>query len=388
MYPSITWDLIEEKLNNLDVNKEIIELIEFTYRSNYFETNGEYYTQTDGISMGSVIGPKLAELIMIDIDNIICNIPGIKFYKRYVDDILIIYDETEIKIEEINKQTNSIHKAIKFKIETEDITRQSINYLDITITRLKHHLEYRTFKKPSSNQVTTRYQSKIPSYIKYNIYKMEYDKIINRTSQEAHINEDLMELRKKFLLAGFPQRLLKQWETRIKDPRNLCKNKDKQVTKTKYINFPYIRGLYEQISAEIEKINYKLAPSYQKMESRLLTTNQKKNQQIPIENQGVVYKIPCTCANKKHYIGETKRKVKTRLKEHIADLKYNRINSAFYEHCTINNCNIDKDNVEILHKEKLTYNRKFKETIEIMKSKDSINKNLSLKINENWINIL
>ncbi|XP_067121823.1 uncharacterized protein, partial [Centruroides vittatus] len=104
MYPSITWDIIEEKLNNLNVNKEIIDLIEFTYRSNYFETNGEYYTQTEGISMGSVIGPKLAELIMIDIDNIIYNIPGVKFYKRYVDDILIIYNETEINIEEINKQ--------------------------------------------------------------------------------------------------------------------------------------------------------------------------------------------------------------------------------------------------------------------------------------------
>ncbi|XP_067132581.1 uncharacterized protein [Centruroides vittatus] len=123
MYPSITWDIIEEKLNNLNVNKEIIDLIEFTYRSNHFETNGEYYTQTEGISMGSVIGPKLAELIMIDINNIIYNIPGVKFYKRYVDDILIIYDETEINIEEINKQVNDIHNAIKFKIENEDITR-------------------------------------------------------------------------------------------------------------------------------------------------------------------------------------------------------------------------------------------------------------------------
>ncbi|XP_067118414.1 uncharacterized protein [Centruroides vittatus] len=62
MYPSMTWDIIEPKLMKLNVEPEIINLIEFAYKSNYFEYEGNYYTQEEGISMGSVIGPKLAEL--------------------------------------------------------------------------------------------------------------------------------------------------------------------------------------------------------------------------------------------------------------------------------------------------------------------------------------
>ncbi|XP_067126891.1 uncharacterized protein [Centruroides vittatus] len=110
MYPSVTWEIIENKLQQLKVDEEILDLIDFTYRSNYFEIDGNYYTQQEGISMGSVIGPKLAELITIEIDEIISKIPGIKFYRRYVDDVLIMCNKTEITIEDINKHINSITK--------------------------------------------------------------------------------------------------------------------------------------------------------------------------------------------------------------------------------------------------------------------------------------
>ncbi|XP_023219888.1 uncharacterized protein LOC111621864 [Centruroides sculpturatus] len=98
MYPSIN-------LEN-DIEPEIIDLMEFAYRSNYFEIKDRYFTKTEGISMGSVIGPKLAGLVMIDIDNDNNRIPGIYFYRRYVDDIFVVYRETQIKLEQI-KESNS-----------------------------------------------------------------------------------------------------------------------------------------------------------------------------------------------------------------------------------------------------------------------------------------
>ncbi|XP_067139207.1 uncharacterized protein [Centruroides vittatus] len=131
-------DELTEELNQISIEEESrIASLDVVDISNYFEFDGDYYTQTNGISMGSVIEPKLAELIMIDIDNRISSIRGVKFYKRYVDDILLIYNEAEMAIEKIKKLINNIHEAIKFKIEVEDKTSQEINYLDITIKRLK-----------------------------------------------------------------------------------------------------------------------------------------------------------------------------------------------------------------------------------------------------------
>ncbi|XP_067141826.1 uncharacterized protein [Centruroides vittatus] len=189
MYPSITWDIIEEKLKKLNITPEITQLIEFSYMSNYFEIEGNYYTQNEGISMGSVIGPKLAELVMIDIDEIINKIQGIKFYKRYVDDILIMYNTSEITINQIEVLINNLNKRIQFKTEEEDSINNSINYLDVRITRNRNSIEFEPFKKPCTISTTIKYNSNIPLYIKYNVFAMEYEKIKNRTSMKMDKRE-------------------------------------------------------------------------------------------------------------------------------------------------------------------------------------------------------
>ncbi|XP_067134591.1 uncharacterized protein MAL8P1.12-like [Centruroides vittatus] len=388
MYPSITWDIIEEKLKKLNITPEITQLIEFSYMSNYFEIEGNYYTQNEGISMGSVIGPKLAELVMIDIDEIINKIQGIKFYKRYVDDILIMYNTSEITINQIEVLINNLNKRIQFKTEEEDSINNSINYLDVRITRNRNSIEFEPFKKPCTISTTIKYNSNIPLYIKYNVFAMEYEKIKNRTSKLSNMSKYIKELKNKFVLNGYPNYIITKWEKEINDKtnRNDKQRIEKQGSGIRYISFPYVKGLYEEINKELRKVDIKLAPKYEKLKSRL--KNKKSIQQTRTEakeTKNVVYEIPCTCKNKSIYIGETKRKLNIRLKEHVADLRYNRVNSVFHDHCLLNNCNIDQDGTKILYKEKYAYNRKFKESVAIIKSSNSINKNLSININKELV---
>ena len=44
----------------------------------------------------------------------------IAYYARYVDDILIIYDETKISPQDINLYTENIHKNIKLNTSYEE----------------------------------------------------------------------------------------------------------------------------------------------------------------------------------------------------------------------------------------------------------------------------
>jgi hypothetical protein len=59
-----------------------------------FSLNGQLYRQTDGVSMGLPLGPTLANIIMTEFEELIIkpliNSGTIKFYKRYVDDTLIL----------------------------------------------------------------------------------------------------------------------------------------------------------------------------------------------------------------------------------------------------------------------------------------------------------
>jgi len=55
----------------------------------------------------------------------------IKFWARYVDDILIVWSGTDRQIDQLLKETNVMHKDIKFTVEKGNKT---INYLDPTRT--------------------------------------------------------------------------------------------------------------------------------------------------------------------------------------------------------------------------------------------------------------
>ncbi|XP_067138475.1 uncharacterized protein [Centruroides vittatus] len=279
--------------------------------------------------MGSVMGPKLAELVMTDIDEIINKIQGIKFYRRYVDDILIMYNISEITINQIEVLINNLNKRIQFKIE-EDSINNSINYLDVKITRNENSVEFEPFKKPCTISSTIKYNSNIPLHIKYNVFAMEYEKIKNRTSKSSNMSKHIKELKNKFVLNEYPNHI-KKWEKEINDKTN---SNDKQRTEkqgsgVRYISFPYVKGLYEEINEELRKVDIKLAPKYEKLKSRLKNKNsiQKARTEVK-ETKNVVYEIPCTCKNTSIYIGETKRKLNIRLKEHVADLRYNRVNSV------------------------------------------------------------
>ena len=112
----------------------------------------------------------------------------------------------------------------------------------------------------------------------------------------------------------------------------------------------------------------------------------------PMDQQGVVYKVKCgDCEN--FYIGETGRKLRTRLREHEKDAssdKKEECISGLSKHAMESKHNIIYDSAEILHKERNFQKRKLKEAIAIKKQSMSLlNKKEEIKTLSNiWENIL
>lgn len=83
-----------------------------------FKFNGELYRQIDGVSMGSPLGPILADIFMGKLEATKLNnkIKETKFYCRYVDDIFaVLSNENEL----ISTQDafNQAHSSISFTSE-------------------------------------------------------------------------------------------------------------------------------------------------------------------------------------------------------------------------------------------------------------------------------
>jgi hypothetical protein len=62
-------------------------------------------------------------------------------YYRYVDDILIIYDQRKTNIDDTLQEFNKLQPTINLTIEKEQ--HESINFFDLTIHRKrKHNFQY------------------------------------------------------------------------------------------------------------------------------------------------------------------------------------------------------------------------------------------------------
>ena len=76
---------------------------------------------------------------------------GVIGYFRYVDDILILYDENSTNVHELHKVFNNIAPTIRFTLETE--TNSIINFLNISIQNTGNKLIFDIHRKPTATDL-------------------------------------------------------------------------------------------------------------------------------------------------------------------------------------------------------------------------------------------
>ena len=85
-----------------------------------FSFNSKFYKQIDGVSMGSPLGPVLANIIMAEFESTtvkeLVDKSLVKLYMRYVDNTLLLVNDTDINY--IHKRLNSFDENIKFTVDT------------------------------------------------------------------------------------------------------------------------------------------------------------------------------------------------------------------------------------------------------------------------------
>ncbi|PSN57613.1 hypothetical protein C0J52_00550, partial [Blattella germanica] len=78
---------------------------------------------------------------------------------RYVDDIIIIYDNNLSNIDTIFEEINKLDKNMQYTIEKE---HNKINYLDLTIIKNNNKIEYDVYRKPTHTEICIHRNSRHP----------------------------------------------------------------------------------------------------------------------------------------------------------------------------------------------------------------------------------
>ncbi|XP_066913068.1 uncharacterized protein [Clytia hemisphaerica] len=147
-------ELITTKLQKRTLKK----LLNDSCKKTAFTFNEKLFEQIDGVSMGSSLGPVLANIIMtqfeIKIVNELIEKNYIKHYMRFVDDTLLLIKPNDIPY--VLNKFNSFDKNLQFTVDTFD--DKNVHFLDIKINGTETDIFY----KPTHTGQYSDFSSQTP----------------------------------------------------------------------------------------------------------------------------------------------------------------------------------------------------------------------------------
>jgi hypothetical protein len=165
------------------------ELVNIVLKNNVFEFNNRYYLQIQGTAMGTKMAPAYANLFMGKLEQKLIHTgkQHIRIWKRFIDDIFIIWTGSHEQFSDYMTEINQLHDTIKF---THDISDTELTFLDVTLYkgnrfRSQNILDIRTQIKPTNKQLYVHASSYHPPSILAAISKGETHRYL-RTNSDAN----------------------------------------------------------------------------------------------------------------------------------------------------------------------------------------------------------
>ncbi|XP_071578891.1 uncharacterized protein [Temnothorax nylanderi] len=360
---------------NLD---QFLHAVKLVLGSTSFSFNGEFYEQIFGSPMGSPLSPILADMVMDDLESCCLRPFGsrVTIFHRYVDDIFMCIPRAIL--DDVVTAFNNYHPRLKFTYELEK--NNCLSFLDTMVFRHDNRLITNWYRKPTFSGRYINYFSSHPQKYKINTILNLVDHALLLSDEQFH--DDNISFVKSILSNNcFPDALVNKHIRRRRAEINVRLSnvngsvnvdRERSIPDLKYyVPIPYVKAFSEGLRRTFG--NYGVNTLYTVPKKLDAMIKKGKDRLDDKKCTGVVYKLECSGCSA-CYIGQTKRHLETRIKEHCAD-----INKRPNQHSVVSKHRLDFDHnfkwqdVKILHKEPNLKKREIAEMLFIKKHTDSIN---------------
>jgi hypothetical protein len=133
--------------------------------NSYITFNEQFYGQTDGMVMDSLLSPVIEYFYMEDYKSEALELAPLKprYWFRYVDDAFVIWPHSWEKLEDFLHHLNIIHQSVQFTTETE--SEGDLAFLDIDIYgRPDGSMGHKVYRKPTHTPICTSTPSPITTH--------------------------------------------------------------------------------------------------------------------------------------------------------------------------------------------------------------------------------
>ena len=372
-----SFDLLTCKYNNKTSyfnQKELKRLLELAILDMHFLFNGTLYKQTDGVAMGSPLGPTLANAFMCHWEKKWLEDCPNQFkpllYRRYVDDTFLIFRSPD-HINLFLNYLNSKHENIEFTCDTE--IDKTLPFLDINITREDSSFNTSIYRKPTFTGLLSKYSSFSPILYKKNLIATLVYRGYQLCSSYFAFHKEIEFLKTILMQNGYPlvfiEKQIKQTLSKFyKAPSEITVGTSSCVwecvpTEVKS-DFP-ILFVSEFLGSHSEKLSDDLRCLFKKYLPDVTLRIIYKTGSTMGDLFGFKDKLPKTCmANfiykytcegcNAFYIGKSYRQYKARVSEHLGisyrtnDPLDKPVNSDIRDHCRSEGLTVNPERFEII----------------------------------------
>ena len=266
-------------------------------------------------------------------------------------------------------------------METE--TDLGLPFLDVNIMKNCDGIKTTIYRKPTHTNQYINFQSNHSINIKSAIISTLVKRAIN-ICHPSYLQLELDQIRDSLCtLNNYPKKFVDRIISSSLKPKPV---KPKEEKSGIWTTIPYVGTTSYQIRRLLAKHGIETGFKYQPTLKDLLQANGKSITTKPNQQKGCVYKITCSC--QELYIGESRRPLEKRLKEHRSKGSTNK--SAVCNHLKGNpRHRVDWDKVQILAKNiKNKKERKLIEAINIKRYQPKLNLDQGLYIPKAYDNLL
>ena len=201
--------VFKEKMVKTKLSRSQLKtLLELCTKEMHFTFNSKVYRQKNGVAMGSPLGPVLANIFMVHLEQMmIPRLAGqMSSWYRYVDDTFTFIKEDDI--DSVREALNGFHPDIKFTYEAE--MDRKIAFLDVLITRkVDGTFDTEVYRKKTDNSIYINWNAYATRSWKLGTLKGLFRRAFLVCSTDQARNKEISFLKHAFTkINGYPSRIV------------------------------------------------------------------------------------------------------------------------------------------------------------------------------------